>query len=188
MSIQSDSLQLMADGEAAAMDIFLIGVGVACVLAAIAGGSLKAAGVEIPALHNRLQYALFAIIGAALFALGLYIHYQKPVGPPAGIAITMNTIGPMTAPTCPANLKLSGSITIEEGRGTVVFHSVYVPSGGTTTDAGSQLSVYFSEPGTQSIQDTTLVQNTLAGNYYWQVDSPVVQGSNSEPFSVTCLG
>jgi hypothetical protein len=175
-------------GEAAAMDIFLIGVGIACVLAAIAGGSLKAAGVEIPALHNRLQYALFAIIGAALFGLGFYIHYQRPVGSPAGITITMNPLGPMTAPTCPANLKLSGSITIKEGRGTIVFHAVYLPSGSTTPQPGSQLSVYFSGPGTHSIQDTSLVQNTLAGDFYWQVDSPVTQGSNTEPFSVTCLG
>jgi hypothetical protein len=169
------------------MDILLIGVGIACVLAAIAGGSLKAAGVEIPALHNRLQYGLFFIVGAALFALGLYIHYQKPVGSPAGIAITMNPIGPMQAPRCPANLKLSGSITIKEGRGTVVFHAVYLPSGSNIAQVGSQLSVYFSEPGTQPIQDTALIQNSLAGNWYWQVDSPVVQGSNSEPFSVTCL-
>lgn len=38
------------------MVLFLIGAGVACVLAAVAGGSLKAAGVEIPALRNRWQY------------------------------------------------------------------------------------------------------------------------------------
>ena len=167
------------------MDILLIGVGIACVLAAIAGGSLKAAGVEIPALHNRLQYGLFAVIGVALFALGLYIHFQKPESAPAGISVTMDPIGSLTAPACPANVNVSGSITIKEGRGTVLFHLVELPAGGAPMH-GSQLSVYFTGPGTERISDTFLHTQSVSGNFYWQVDQPVPQGSNSEPFSLNC--
>jgi len=168
------------------MDILLIGLGVACVLAAVAGGSLKAAGVEIPALHSRLQYVLFAMIGLALFLLGLYIHYDKPPGSPEGITVTMNPIGPEWALNCPANLTFTGSITITEGRGTVTYHSVILNSDGGES-AGSQLSVYFPSPGTKSISDTALT-SAIAGDIYWQVDEPVPHGSTPEAFSVTCGG
>lgn len=169
------------------MDILLIGVGVACVLAAVAGGSLKAAGVEIPALHNRLQYALFTIIGLALFLLGLYIHYYKPPGPPGpptGITVTMDSIGQKWGLRCPVNLEFTGSITVTEGRGTVIYHAVILNSDGSKSD-GSRLSRYFPSPGTQPISDTSLMYPT-AGDIYWQVDEPVTQGSTPQPFSVRC--
>ncbi|MGA9583431.1 MAG: hypothetical protein WBR13_15835, partial [Allosphingosinicella sp.] len=50
----------------------LVSGGVAAVLAAVAGGGLKAFGVELPLLATIQRQALVMMAGIALIALGLF--------------------------------------------------------------------------------------------------------------------
>jgi hypothetical protein len=50
----------------------LVSGGVAAILAAIAGGGLKAFGVEVPLLASVRRQALLVLVGAVLIALGLF--------------------------------------------------------------------------------------------------------------------
>jgi hypothetical protein len=61
------------------LDGTLLGIGIACVIAAIVGGGLKAFGVEIPALSSVRRQILLAICGVFL-ALGSMIR-QSPRAP-----------------------------------------------------------------------------------------------------------
>jgi hypothetical protein len=167
------------------MDILLIGIGITCVLAAIAGGGLKAANIEVPALHRPIQYILFCLIGIALFGLGMYFHLQQPAGRPAGISVVIDPIGDRFARRCPANLRATGSITIAEGRGPVIFHMVFDRSGGGTIE-GTKITAHFPGPGTRQITETFFAQGPDAGNLYFRVDDPEQVESAPAPFSITC--
>lgn len=60
----------------------LVSGGVAAVLAAVAGGGLKAFGVELPLLASVKRQALVMIAGAGLIALGLLAGSGLPGAPP----------------------------------------------------------------------------------------------------------
>ncbi|MFL5969986.1 MAG: discoidin domain-containing protein [Gaiellaceae bacterium] len=54
------------------MQIVLVGAGVACLIAAVAGVGIKALNVEIGAITNRGRQALLAVLGAAFLAAGFF--------------------------------------------------------------------------------------------------------------------
>ena len=54
------------------MQIVLVGAGVACLIAAVAGVGIKALNVEIGAITNRGRQALLAVLGAGFLAGGFY--------------------------------------------------------------------------------------------------------------------
>jgi hypothetical protein len=171
--------------EGERVDVLLISVGIVCILAAIAGGSLKALNIELPALHRPVQYFLFGAVGIALFSLGLYIHYDRPPSGPAGITIALDSVGDVTG-SCPGYIKVAGTITITEGQGTVHFHGVLDDSASGESFDGSDDSAYFSEPGTQQISNTIEVAGPMAGYYSVQVTDPVQKSSDPVPFAAHC--
>ena len=64
----------------------LVSGGVAAVLAAVAGGGLKAFGVELPLLATVKRQALVMIVGAGLIALGLMSGPLDRAAPDGGTA------------------------------------------------------------------------------------------------------
>jgi hypothetical protein len=54
------------------MQIVLVGAGVACLIAAVAGVGIKALNVEIGAITNRGRQLLLAVLGACFLAAGFY--------------------------------------------------------------------------------------------------------------------
>lgn len=81
----------------------LIGGGVAALLAAVAGGGLKAFGVEVPALASVRRQVLLAIAGLALVVVGLLPNNPlgtKPqaVDPPVMPASAAASVTPSSAP------------------------------------------------------------------------------------------
>jgi len=56
---------------------FLI-AGLACLIAAIVGGGLKAFGIEIPLLSSRVRQTVLGLLGVILIAAGTIPHYQSP--------------------------------------------------------------------------------------------------------------
>jgi hypothetical protein len=61
------------------MTATLLTAGIACFIAAIAGGGLKAFGIEIPALNSRLRQAALGGVGVALFSAGILLEYLPSV-------------------------------------------------------------------------------------------------------------
>jgi hypothetical protein len=165
--------------------IFLLTAGVACVLAAIAGGRLKAAQFEIPALGRAWQRRLFGIIGIMLFSFGLYLHYQSPIGPPAGVAVHMNPIHSFSG-SCPAHLALTGSVTIAQGQGNVDLHAVLDTAAGQVVTGSKRFTLYFAAPGKETVRDSALIPGSESGDFYWQVVSPAEESSNVATFTVRC--
>jgi hypothetical protein len=68
--------------EHASMGQTLVGAGIACIIAAIIGGGLKAFGLEIPVLNSLRRQVLLAIFGAILLGIALFDHSTDlPPGP-----------------------------------------------------------------------------------------------------------
>jgi hypothetical protein len=63
------------------MGTTLVTTGLACVIAAIVGGGLKAFGLELPILQSAARQGLLAIFGVILVAVGAYI--LMPPAPPS---------------------------------------------------------------------------------------------------------
>lgn len=55
------------------MQIVLVGAGVACLIAAVAGVGIKALNVEIGAITNLRRQALLAALGASFLVVGFYV-------------------------------------------------------------------------------------------------------------------
>jgi hypothetical protein len=51
------------------MNSTLLGAGLACIIAAIIGGGLKAFGIEIPVLQSRARQGLLGLFGLSLLGL-----------------------------------------------------------------------------------------------------------------------
>jgi len=73
----------------------LVSGGVAAILAAIAGGGLKAFGVEVPLLASVRRQALLVLVGALLVALGLFA--PRPPDRDGGVTPTSTPPSPITA-------------------------------------------------------------------------------------------
>src|SRR5438046_1631560 len=84
------------------MTTTLLSAGIACVIAAIVGGGLKAFGVEIPVLASAKRQAILAVFGCGL-VIAAYVQYgamttRTPVKP-AGVRNQ-----PSPVPTASANV------------------------------------------------------------------------------------
>jgi len=55
----------------------LITAGVACIIAAIIGGGLKAFGIEIPLLQSKKRQVLLGILGIILIGLSISTSSQN---------------------------------------------------------------------------------------------------------------
>jgi len=52
----------------------LVVLGIICVIAAIVGGGLKAAGVDIPVIHSVPRQVMLTVFGFALIAGGILLE------------------------------------------------------------------------------------------------------------------
>lgn len=57
---------------------FLI-TGLACLMAAIVGGGLKAFGIEIPLLNSRIRQTILGLLGIVLIAAGFVLYPALPI-------------------------------------------------------------------------------------------------------------
>jgi hypothetical protein len=73
-----------------------MGIGAACVVAAIVGGGLEAVGIKFPVVSSIHRQILMAIFGLAVFALG---WVDKPAGSPSAQTPPNNA---QTGPPSPA--------------------------------------------------------------------------------------
>src|SRR5712664_3468878 len=96
----------------------LILLGIVCVLAAVVGGGLKAFGIEVPKLAGA-RIAIVLIIGVVLVGSGIAVRPKPPPPGPTGIFISTDPLGPLTAASCPVNVKITGYITTTGGYGNV---------------------------------------------------------------------
>ena len=85
------------------MNVTLLFAGVACVIAAIVGGGLKAFGIEVPLLQSLKRQIILALFGLVLLSIA-YITSKAPL---------------------PPRKSFSEKLTIEEG-GAAVSHGVTI--------------------------------------------------------------
>lgn len=91
----------------------LVSGGVAALLAALAGGGLKAFGVEVPALSSVRRQVLLALAGLALVAIAL-VPSRPPAGEPSATASTTRAtstppaMSPTSAPAAEQKAAASG--------------------------------------------------------------------------------
>jgi hypothetical protein len=161
-------------------------IGVVSILAAIAGGGLKALNVEVPVLQHLIQQILFGLLGVGLFCFGLYVHFQKPPSAPTGINVKLDPIGDVTG-RCPGFYPWQGSISITGGQGDVQYRSVFEPATGGENANGTLETIHFDEPGTLRISDTIEYSGDISGYLYVEVVEPVQTTSGSQPLGVQCL-
>lgn len=169
------------------MDITLISVGIACVLAAIVGGGLKVLKVELPVLRRPIQYVLLVVVGAGLFGLGWYVHVQKPPGPPAGIMATVTSSGAAQGHGYPCAATFTGTIAITEGQGAVNYTWFAFTTEPMNRSLGTEPgSAHFDGPGTATVTGDILVHEPESGLVYIRVDIPEKIQSRPLRFSFTC--
>jgi hypothetical protein len=92
------------------MNITLLTTGLACIIAAIIGGGLKAFGIEIPILQSGKRQVLLAIFGCILIVAGYYAQESgKLQPPPTEIEIfdTKNNEAVLNNPPRPAEFAIS---------------------------------------------------------------------------------
>lgn len=62
------------------MDTLIVGAGIACIVAAVVGGGLRAFQMEIPLLASAVRQVLLFAVGSALLAIGLIGPLQTGAG------------------------------------------------------------------------------------------------------------
>ena len=85
-----------------AVDYVLVSTGIACLIAAIVGGGLKAFGTEIPQLASVRRQMLLGALGMLLLGVGLWSRpggqAPAPDDPPKGVESNLSS--PTAARTC----------------------------------------------------------------------------------------
>lgn len=162
----------------------LILLGIVVLLAGLVGGGLKAFGVEIPVLDpKRVGGVLLA--GAALLAAGILL---RPAGAPAVSLVTTDPVGQVSAPSCPVNVTIDGSLTASGGQGALTV-ALHVSWDDGTSSVSPPVTVQVNGAGTYSFSDVWLFSyrpGGHAGDFEWEVVSPISDGSTPQPFSVPC--
>lgn len=169
------------------MGIPLISVGLFFVFVGIMSGSLQALNVELPVLRTTAHSIVLFEVGVTIAIIGFYVHYHDPPGPPAEITVTADSVTSYSG-RCPADIIVTGSITVGTGKGDVGYHAALVTPYGAQIN-GRPLNVYFSAPGTQKISDTLhLVSSATPGKltFFFQTQSPTRQASNKQALTVEC--
>jgi hypothetical protein len=163
----------------------LIILGIVCIIAAAVGGGLSAFGINIPPLSGRVRIVSVIVIGGVLIGVGVKIKPASPAPGPTGISVTTDPVGRQTAPNCPANLTVSGSITTTGGDGSIEYKLQELYDSGITTY--SQIgTVVVDGAGSYPISDTLLFHNDSGGDFAFEVISPTSDGSTPQAFSVIC--
>ena len=89
----------------------LVSGGVAAILAAVAGGGLKAFGVEVPLLASVRRQILLVLVGAVLVALGLFA--SRPPGKDEGVAAPSGPASATAVAAPPSDTPAAGPVRPE---------------------------------------------------------------------------
>lgn len=163
----------------------LILLGITCVIGAVVGGGLTVFNViQIPQLRKFQVAAVFGI-GVVLVLAGIAVRPKPPPPGPTGISVITDPVGPQTALSCPVNVRITGHITTTGGEGSVVVRLTLVLNNGNTIHS-PQETVAVHGANTYPIFDTWLFPGPSGGDFDWEIVSPGTQGSEVQPFSVTC--
>lgn len=163
----------------------LIILGIVCILAAAVGGGLSAFGIEVPPLNGAFRVVSVIVIGGVLIGVGVKIKPAAPAPGPTGISVTTDSVGPKSAPSCPANLTVYGSITTTGGDGSIEYKLQEIFDSGTTL-YGPVGTVSVDGAGTHPISDTILFPSNSGGDLAFEVISPGSDGSTPQAFSLSC--
>jgi hypothetical protein len=140
------------------MDNPFVVAGLACVIAAIVGGGLKAFGIEVPLLKSRTRQSVLGILGILLLTFGLGVlrlpKHTEPTKPVTLVTAwsTPQSIGPNQGAMISVRAMTEGTC---ESRAIVSIRDTsggrFQPSGTTTVSGGQfddhcEFSVLWSPP------------------------------------------
>ncbi|HEY3058734.1 MAG TPA: hypothetical protein VGL99_07150 [Chloroflexota bacterium] len=144
------------------MENTLLTAGIACIMAAIVGGGLKAFGVEIPAIQSRVRQGALAALGLVLIVIARAPGLLGPSAPalPAATAIAAPATAAATAPVAQAAKPTSAGASGAQAAVTPI-----------ATD-GTSIAVRTNGPGQvarmsfagRAGQRVTVVERSIVGN------------------------
>lgn len=162
------------------METILLSAGIACLIAAVVGGGLKAFGIEIPMLQSLARQLLLAGLGAILVMVSFVT--SSPPKPPDGRAsptprptrVETTTPTRVTSPKAGGPLQLSvnnNPRVVVAGGQTTIFVRVTDRSGAPVEGAKIKVSAgggYFAETGvtkTDGLTDAQGLYRTIWHTY-----------------------